>query len=110
MSRTRVSTAVYEKHQDKPDIFEQNIREELDMIEEAESKLKALASEKPVSSQEKTQYDADEKRLTSNVINVKIQEKRPITSINTEDEVDLVALSRSNYNKFMNRYDVDFTT
>jgi len=109
MSRTRVSTAVYEKHQEKPDIYEQNIREELDMIEEADAKLKALASEDFVPSQGKTQYDADEKSFTSNVLNVRIQEKRPITSINTQDEVDLVALSRSNFNKFMNRYDVDFS-
>mgnify|MGYP003132407662 CR=1 FL=1 len=106
-TRTRTSVLESEKHNDDNE-FERQTEQELQRIQEAESNLRKLGNEGKVADKDKTQFSADNDAYKSNVITVRLQEKKAEDDIDFTNDVDLVALSRSNFNKFMNRYDVTF--
>jgi len=90
--------------------FELNEEEALKMDLEAEEKLRALASEEKVKRKDKLQYNVDRDNNESEtlIVNTRTLPVKKIENIDLSDDVDLISLSRFNYNRFLQRYDTTF--
>ena len=114
MSRTKtLPTSVLEREKHQGDYeFEYALEHDIAEIERAEENLRNLASDKQVKGIVKLQWGQDNENYERDDDEKSNKKDKPITvnkqKLDMSNSIDLVALSRYNYKKFLSRYDATF--